>query len=395
MEFAIGTLVGVLAIVVAYLTYRSQLGQSFKRIHYSSFMTDFIMPQDDETRQPMTVRYVGTDLIYPILCGTKIENTGRSPILVSDFNGPIVIQHKGTMIFRCGRMILNRPNIIDADSPESLKLDTPKNEIHIGPTLLNPRDSITLVYVVDALPNELSIEVIGRVAGIEKIVRLPKKSERASFTLNGQDLPIASTQKSQELPLAGLSICIVVLPVLFDPDNMFSNRVDVFVRGTIIKNAHIVSIVISNDGATSVERSDNNIIILKLPQSRIIRLVSAQAEQRSPGRPSPLITDAEADLHLIPASHQITVNPPRLTPNETLRIKLLVSGNCDDLIAESHGTTSYNAQLVQFDVHDILEQNFAKAGPRLLLSNRRAYALWHSLTEDHPWLRKAFSKDKA
>jgi hypothetical protein len=392
MEFAIGTLVAMLAIVFAYLTYRSQLRQSFKRIHYSSFMTHFIIPQDDETRQSLTVRHAGTDLIYPFLCGTKIENTGRSPILVSDFNGPIVIQHKGTIIFRCGRMMLNRPNIIDVDSPESLKLAAPKNEIHIGPTLLNPRDSITLVYVVDALPNELKIEVIGRVAGIEKIVRLPKNNEHTTFTLNGQDLPIASTENIQKSAPVGLSTSIIVLPVLFDPDNMFSNRMDVFMRGTMVKDAHMVSIVISNDGATSVEHSESNTMTLKLPQSRIIRLISAQAERRSPGGPSPLITDADAELHLVPASHQIIVNPPRLTPNETLRITLLVSGNCDDLTA--HGTISYNAQIIKFDVHDILEQNFAKAGPRLLLSNRRAYTLWHSLTETYPWLRKAF-KEKA
>lgn len=383
MEFTIGTIVGVLAVILAYLTYRSQLGVSFKRIHYSSFVMPFIIPRDEEVRESLKIRYDGDELVYPLLCGAKIENTGRSPIMPSEFDGPLVIRHKGLSIFRCGHIILNRPNILDIERhPECVDLNVQKGEIHIGPTLLNPRDTITIVYIVEAVPADFNIEAIGRIAGIEKLLDLPKPDGRITLTLNGSNLPVSQTKGSESIPKEKLSIWILVTPMLADPQNMFGKEMEVFVRGTVVKDAHLIGVTISNDGSTPVEHSARSAVTLKLPKSRLIRLMSAQIEGRSPGARS-LLSPSETTQHLTPYSHQIVITPPRLEPNEMLRINLIASGNCEDMTAESHGTISYSAQKLQFALDDLIEQNFAEVEPRVLLSSQYAYRLWHSVTREY------------
>src|SRR5689334_7758833 len=102
MEFVIATLIAIVALIVAWLTYRSQLVQSFKRLHYSSFMTSLVPALNDEFVDLLTIRFDGEDLILPILCVAVIENTGKVPIIPQDFNGPLTIRSQDKAVFRGG-----------------------------------------------------------------------------------------------------------------------------------------------------------------------------------------------------------------------------------------------------------------------------------------------------
>jgi hypothetical protein len=89
MGFVIGTLIAVLTLVVTYLAYKAQKNQSFKRLHYSSFMAPLVLSRWYDNEDTITVRQDGEEFILPFLCAARIENTGRAPILPSDFNGPL------------------------------------------------------------------------------------------------------------------------------------------------------------------------------------------------------------------------------------------------------------------------------------------------------------------
>jgi hypothetical protein len=156
MDFLVGTFIGMAGLAIAYLTYRSQVGQSFKRVHYSSFIAPLLIPRSEELMRSIVIRCQGEELINPLLCVARFENTGRSPIVPSDFNSPISIRMQGPSIFRTGVLSWNRPGMIDVNRhPDALIVDLKSGEINIGPTLLNPRDSVTMAFIAAA-----SVEVV-------------------------------------------------------------------------------------------------------------------------------------------------------------------------------------------------------------------------------------------
>ena len=90
MEFAAGVLLGIVGSYISFLALRAQLKQTDKRIHYVRFVSPFLVPRDDTTREAIELYMNGRQLINPHLYVVRIENSGRAPIVPDDFDSPMI-----------------------------------------------------------------------------------------------------------------------------------------------------------------------------------------------------------------------------------------------------------------------------------------------------------------
>jgi hypothetical protein len=387
MEFFIGTLIGLAALVVSYLAYRSQARQTFKRIHYSSFATSLIVPTTEDLA--VAVKCQGEDLIYPLLCAARFENTGLSPILPSDFDAPISIRLRGSSVFRTGILSSNRPGVIDFDRhPDVLGFDLKKKEVTIGPMLLNPRDSVTLVFIADAIPDKFDVEVVGRIAGIEDMIRLPKPIEGIMATVNVRRSPaeVESSADPDTRPVA--SVDVFILPVIADPEGIFDGMLEVLISGTVVRSPHLVTVTVENEGSESISFGGDDIFTVQLVDSRFVRLLLAQVERRDS---SSVRVPHDA---IKPTSHSISVCALTLDPGEFLRVQFIVSGACSDLVVVPHGN-QLRTRILNFVADGMVENNLSETEPRIFLTNQRAYLLGRSLLKEIPWLSRVMRHESS
>src|ERR1017187_3841780 len=336
MEFAIATLLGIISLGIAYLTYISQQHQSFKRLHYTSFMTALVLPRFGDEAKAITVRQADYEFISPALCVARIENTGRAPILPSDFNGPLTIRPKGPAIFRCGELTWNRPDILDGSHPDSVKVDVGKGEISINPILLNPHDNITVAFIADSIPDEPELEVRGRIAGVERIIKLPKPVKDATtFELRGRQLIPTTDQVADLVDQDRFSTLISVWPILASPGEMFANQLQVCVNGAAVANAHMLSILVHNPGELVMKNSVPGTIALNIAESKVVKLhfVSICDGEGKPQNSN--VARPKKYVNARPKSRLVTIDPPDLGPGWSISAALIVSGDCTNLTVES------------------------------------------------------------
>jgi len=383
MEFAIGTFLTLIAIVVAYLTYRAQVDQAFKRIHYSSFMMDLILPMNDGLRSMLTFRFNGEDLINPVLCVATIQNTGTSPILPSDFDGPLTVASREKMaIIRHGLLECDPPNIFDIDHPENLKIKVVRNKFMLGPTLMNPKDRITLFYIADMIPDDWELEVTSRIAGVEKIVRLPRLEKGISHTFNVQPLRGVRGRNTPMDPAPGqLMLVVWTAPVFATPEGRFKDLLDVTIDGVAIEDPHTFLIAISNGKEGPSHYDSDSEILFEFPDTRIIRVLTEFTGTSLAG------IDLSRQVHL-EGHRKLLVRPPLLSKGEAFKACAITSGECGAPIVSCKGFTPDQAMFMQLTVDGLIDANLAKIDPQLLLSNQRAYALWQELSKKYRWLAR-------
>lgn len=385
MEFVLGFLVAIVSAVLAYLAYRSQLNQSFKRIHYTSFMTALVLTRFGEKANSITVRHGGDDFISPVLCVARIENTGRAPILLSDFNGPLTIRHKDTALFRCGILSWNRPEVLNVGQGDIVKIDATKSGLEISPILLNPHDNITVIYVADAVPENWELEVTGRIAGIEKIIKLPSPPRNGTlFQMAGRPLaPVSSDHPPSIQP--SLAASVLIAPVLASPSDFFRDQLGVFIDGVPMRSPHMVSIGVRNSNVLPMEKSAEPVITLTVPKTVLVKIDSVSVydgdgvEQYMPPSTDFVVLD----------SHTVAIYTPKLDVNWGISVSIFASGDCTDLRAELNGVSFHDAHLMRLETDSMIEANLAQAEPRILLSNQFLYKSWHSLKKQYPWLERA------
>jgi len=380
MEFLIATFIGLAAVVLAYLTYRSQVGQALKRIHYSSFATPLIVPTSGDL--PVVIKCQGEDLIYPLLCAVRLENTGLSPILPSDFDAPVRICLRGSSIFRTGILSSNRPGVIDFDrNPNILDFDPKRNEVTIEPMLLNPRDNLTLVFIADAVPEEFDVEVVGRIAGIEEMVRLPKPIEGTRATVNVKRSSREVEGSASPTARSAASVVVFILPLIADPEAMFGEALQVLFSETVVTTPRIITITVENEGPREMSFEGDSIFTVQSTDSRFVRLLLAQIERRDSSAVS-MVNDA---INL--TNRSISVRTVKLKPGEFLRVQFVASGDCSDLVLVAH-ENQLITEILNFEVDSMIENNLSETEPRIFLTNQRTYLLGRSLLKEFPWLSK-------
>jgi hypothetical protein len=391
MEFAIGTLIGVFSALVAYLTYRAQKNQAFKRIHYSSFMMDLVLPMNDKLKEKLEFRFNGEALINPVLCVAAIQNTGASPIVRSDFDSPLTISSREKMvIIRHGVLEFDPPSMLDVDYPEKYGAKVFRNKFILSPMLMNPKDRITLYYIADMVPEEWGVEVASHIAGIEKVIRLPHPREEtgtAAHTIRA--VPISGVPTSGNLIAPEqdlLTLTVWTSPVFANPGDLFGDLLDVTIDGTIVEKPSSFIVTIHNGRPESFDPADDSEICLDFPHANIVHILT-QGEG-----PEVSKVDLTRRARLISA-HRIAISPPRLARGEVFNVCAIVSGEYDDLKVSCREFVPDQAFSFGFVVNDLISNNIAKMQPQLLLSNQRAWVLWQKLARKFRYYRAMLTEE--
>jgi hypothetical protein len=386
MEIIAATLIGMATAAFAYLTYRLQLGQSFKRLHYSSFMTPLIAPINDDVRHLLTLRCDGEDLINPILCVACVENTGRSPILSSDFSGPLIIRSRDAAIFRAGLLEFQPSYIVDVHSLDGLHIDLVKNGLNIGPMLLNPHDKIKIIYIADIVPEQWELEVVGHIAGIDEIRRIPKPGQGTihSFFVTPMNL---NSGRRTTTTMGSLSFEIMISPVFLDPENSFSNHLKVQVERTVVQDPHIMTVILRNDSSVPFEAEGDNIFTINVGDIIMIPLL-AQINNKN-------LSESVIERYVsMKGAQEISIASPKLGPGQYFTIITVISGKCSNLSFNCSDYTPRDASVIRLETEELIERNLARMEPRLFLSNQKMYQLWRFLIRKYPWLKTCVRASK-
>jgi hypothetical protein len=391
MEFAVGSLIAAAAAVIAGLAYRSQLGTSFKRIHFSSFMMPFVIPQDAFTRDHLKISLEGDQLINPYLCVVSIENTGRSPILPSDFSGPLKIRNCDAALLRMATIRWNRPDILDASQlPDIVTVGAtkdvvPRHELRIGPTLLNPRDKVTVYYIADVAPEKGELEVVGRIAGIEKIMRLPQRIAGISMTGNSEQVPVIYARDAKAAHQCKLTMTIAILPLLADPACAFCENLEVVVASRVVKYAQSMSILLINEASLSAQEGEA-VITFEFHDAKIVRFTSHSRGEH--------LSAAQTSRHVRMRGSLLIITPPPLKSGEDFGVIIITDGECRNFSVQPQGIEIDSRIAIRFDADTLIDDNLAQSAPRLFLSNQHLYTFWQAIRKQYPNIARVVSRNK-
>jgi hypothetical protein len=380
MEFAIATIISVIALGIAYFTYRAQVAPAMKRLHYSGLAFDLIMPVVHDDLRPLFKLYLkGQALINPVVCVARIQNTGKAPIRREDFDGPLVIQSvEAKAIFRGNTIDCDPPNIFDFNDPDNVPFEVKANKFMVRPVLLNPADKFQVMYIADMVPDEWEVSVSCRIAGLEKVSRIP--IVRSGM---GHDMYIerigSQFGDAPPTPPEGLTLNIWVSPVLACIGGRLNDELKLKVQNRVIDDPHIFYAIVHNSRDVVAGRQGSSSISVNLPGARIIRTIA----RRSDGSEA----EHEAAENVgVTGEHVLKINVPTLQAGDLLRIYAITSGFCASPLVQYHDFQVDDALLFQFKTEDLIEKNLPEIDPVILLSNQKLHLAWRKMTEHRRWL---------
>jgi hypothetical protein len=309
MEFLIGTVVGIVGLAITYLAYRAQTASAFKRLQYTGLAMDLINPLvNDELRNHFKVYLKNQELINPVACIARIQNTGKAPTLPIDFDGSLTIQSaEEAAIFRGGIIDCNPPNIFDLDRPDSFSFEVKQNKFMIGPFLLNPDDRIQVTYVADMAPEKWDVEEKCRIVGIKQVMRLPLAKDSIQQTVSVEPIQIPGNEASGNFPpdLNQLSLIVFVGPMLMNIGEGFSDEFRIKVGNVFLNDPHLAYITVTNGCEKAYNPNESSSLSIDFAGTEITRLVAY----------SPDIAAGEHDgtAHVIAEDrHKVSIRlPPR------------------------------------------------------------------------------------
>lgn len=158
-KFAATLFVAIAGVVVPVWLWQADLSSKSLSITLTTRVS--LQPTDKESLQGMAVSVDGKSIENPYLVVIEIANDGSKPILASDFESPLDIRLASDTYFVRSRITKKEPKDIDTD----ISSDT--TSISIKPTLLNPKDSVTVTIVTAGIAPVF--ETRARVAGIPSI----------------------------------------------------------------------------------------------------------------------------------------------------------------------------------------------------------------------------------
>lgn len=382
MEFLIATVIAVAGLAIAYFTYRAQVAPVFKRLHYTSVAFDLVLPiVHKDLRRLFKVYLNGQELINPVVCAARIQNTGKSPIRPDDFDAPLTIESaEKEVIFRGGVIECDPPNIfnVDADRSGKAPFAVKMNKFMIRPVLLNPGDKFKLAYIADMFPEKWDLSVSCRIAGVKQVARIPRLADGLRQEIYAEPISLPGSITPSEPRRDRLSLFVWVAPILANIGRGFNDSLDLRVDNRTVENPSLLCVIVSNGRNEVASHNGSSIVTVDLPGTQITRLVTRLADSSDHEH------DSASHTHKI-SSHKIAIKVPQLGPEDSIRVSAIISGTCSKPIVESENFTVDEAVMLQLRASDLLEKNLAEMNPRILLSNQWLYLLWQRLREKREW----------
>jgi hypothetical protein len=391
MEFMIGTVVGIVGLAITYLAYRAQTASTFKRLQYTGLAMDLINPLvNDELRNHFKVYLKNQELINPVACIARIQNTGKAPILPSDFDGPLTIQSaEEAAIFRGGVIDCNPPNIFDPDRPESFSFQVKQNKFMIGPFLLNPDDRIQVTYVADMAPETWDVEVKCRIVGIKQVMRLPLAKDSFQQTVSVEPIQIPGNEASGNFPPDPnqLSLVVFVGPMLMNIGEGFSDEFCIKVGNEFLNDPHLAYITVTNGREKAYNPNGSSLLSIDFGGTEITRLIAYNPDIAADEHDGTAHDTAED-------RHKVFIRLPHLDPGESIRVAGILSASCDNPGFEFHDFMADHGMFMRFTTHDPIKENLAQMHPKILLSNQKLYRGWQRLRDRYQWIDAYTKKEE-
>lgn len=212
-QFVIVVLIGVLAIIAAVIIYLKQ--RLHKNISYEIISKSSLLSVNDEIKQDVQISFKGKLVQQVSLIILRIFNSGNVPVLSTDFESPIAITLGKNAIVLTAEIIDKQPDCLPT------LITSEDSRIILAPTLLNPRDSVTLRMLVTNLE---TIDIDSRIAGVRKIQLMTHGKRDALLELMGLINALFLTfaiigvlnilQYGLQLGNGGLTISMAVIAVL-------------------------------------------------------------------------------------------------------------------------------------------------------------------------------------
>lgn len=155
----IAAAIGLVALVLAYLTYRSQRGKV--QIEYAVLANAKILP--GRVARALEVRHGQAVMREPSLAILRLVNTGDRPIKPADFETDLIVTFEGISGLQSATWTGSRPPDLRPD----IHIDG--GAVRIAPTLINPEDMLELQVLSEGQAR--AVTVAGRIAGLRLIPR--------------------------------------------------------------------------------------------------------------------------------------------------------------------------------------------------------------------------------
>lgn len=140
------------ALLVAYLTYRSQRGK--RGLEYLVVSRIPVIPWPEAT--DLSVTHNGTLVPDATVVIVRIVNTGDKAVLEEDFRSDLVIRFKGTLQVMSARVTNARPPDLHA------KVSADGDSVSVQPLLINSTDMMQVQALLSGAPETVTVE--GRIA---------------------------------------------------------------------------------------------------------------------------------------------------------------------------------------------------------------------------------------
>jgi len=163
----IGAILAIIAILTSVGLYLRQ--RRHKQLSYAILSQTPLLSMAEEIKDKLQVLYEGKIVRQVHLIMVKIMNSGKIPILSTDFVIPINLDFEGARILTAE---------IHKTSPQSLEasINIEDNMAVVSPNLLNEGDAITLKMLVSEFKDKIMVK--GRVVGVKEIRELVARTSR-------------------------------------------------------------------------------------------------------------------------------------------------------------------------------------------------------------------------
>lgn len=145
------------ALVVAFLTYRSQRG--IRRIEYAAITNRRLLP--GRVTQQLEVRHGGRELLEPSLAIVRMVNTGDEAIRAADYESDLRITFEGVREIASAIWTGSRPTEVRP------AVEVDGSAVRVKPTLINPEDMLELQVLSAGKAKKITVS--GRVADLEVV----------------------------------------------------------------------------------------------------------------------------------------------------------------------------------------------------------------------------------
>ncbi|WP_158525918.1 hypothetical protein [Streptomyces malaysiensis] len=378
MEFAVGTILALTALAVSWVALIWQKrGGTFKRIHYTAYYELLTIQRGDEAidtliNGPISVNLEpgGERLVMPLVFELRLANTGKAPILQSDFSGPLTIRFGDLCNFMGGSMEVNRGTISEFFGENPFELG--EGCLRIKPFLMNPGDEVTLSGILNGPVDDDGIEVSGRIAGVETFSRLKPKKDGIRGTATFRSMIF---ERREEWPPPGrVSAQVFVTQKFLSLDDIApgatEGHVTTRLNGSPVRDMHLVAFNLEGLSNTSDDPGEGSITFETAGSTFLDCEVELDGEELSVQRARHLITWN---------GKRVTIRARRIRRGQELIAHFIAEGGVEDLTVTRIPSSITDVQIMRMEiVEDPLGRNLLDMQPTFLLFSQRAHRKFHT-----------------